>query len=152
MSEESFILLGEVSSSQSDNKAVVRAAVSPSTFDVPEEKVAGERGEESPVGGQEGPNEVGGVCETEAGTEADVEDEDENVDVVGGVDEVVVSGFESEGFTLSEILRRKRLAKKNVSEGVVDTAHLPRCEFSNLHNSPLSFLLEFLCWPVIEFY
>ena len=51
-----------------------------------------ERSEESPVGGPEGPNEVGGVCETEAGTEADVEDEDEDVDVVGGMDEVGVSG------------------------------------------------------------
>ena len=67
----------------------------PFPFDVPEEKVAGERGEESPVGGPEGPIEVGGVCETEAGTEADVEDEDEDVDVVGGVDEVGVSWYES---------------------------------------------------------
>ena len=77
------------------------------------------------------------VCETEAGTEADAEDEDEDVDVVGGVDEVGFSGYECEGFTLSEILRRKRLAK-NVSEGVVDTAHLPQCEFSNLHRLPLA--------------
>ena len=106
-----------------------------------EEKVAGESGEESPVGGPEGPNEVGGVCETEAGTEADVEDEDEEVDVVGGVDEVGVSGYESEGFTLSEIFRRKRLTKKIVSEGVVGTAHLPQCEFSNLHHLELAFLL-----------
>ena len=63
-----------------------------------------ERGEESPVAGPEGPIEVGGVCETEAGTEVDVEDEVEDVDV-GGVDEVGVSQYESEGFTLSEILR-----------------------------------------------
>ena len=104
------------------------------------------------MGGPEGPNEVGGVCETEAGTEADVEDEDEDVDVVGGVDEVGVSGYESEGFTLSENLRRKRLAKKNVSKGVVDTARFPQCEFSNLQHVQLAFLLEFLCWPVIEFY
>ena len=60
----------------------------------------------------------------EAGTEADVEDEE--VDVVGSVDEVGVSGYESEGFTLSEIHRRKKLAKKNESGGVVDTAHLPK--------------------------
>ena len=52
--------------------------------------------------GPEGPNEVGGVCEVEVGTEADVEDEDEDVDVVGGVDEVGVFGYESEGFTLSQ--------------------------------------------------
>ena len=82
-----------------------------------------ERGEESPVGGPEGPIEVGGVCETEAGTEADVDDED--VDVVGGVDEVGVCGYESEDSTLSEILRRKRLSKENVSDGVIDTTHLP---------------------------
>ena len=43
-------------------------------FDVPQEKVAGERGEDSPVRGPEGPSEVSGVCETETGTEADVED------------------------------------------------------------------------------
>ena len=84
------------------------------------------------MGGPEGPIEVGGVCETEAGTEADAEDDDEDVDVVGGVDEVRLSGYESEGFTLSEILRRKRLGK-NVSEGVVDTAHLRQCELPNLH-------------------
>ena len=92
---------------------------------VPKGKINGERGEESPVGGPEGLNEVGGVWQTEAGTEADVEDEDEDVDVLGGVNEVGVSGYEPEGFTLSEIFRRKRLAKKNVFEGVVDTAHLP---------------------------
>ena len=102
------------------------------------------------MGGPEGPIELGGVCKTEAGTEADVEDENEDVDVVGGVDEIGVSGYESEGFTLSEILHRKRLEKR-VSEGVVDTAHLPRCEFSNLHQLPLALLLEFLCWPVNEF-
>ena len=79
-----------------------------------------------------------------------MEDEDEDVDVVGGVEEVGVSGYESEGFTLSEILRRKRLEKR-LSEGVIDTAHLPQCEFSNLHQLPLALLLEFLCWPVNEF-
>ena len=124
--------------SQADDKSAVQAAVSPSPFVVPEENVAGKRGEESPVGGPEGPIEVGGVCGIEAGTEADVEDEDEDVDVVGGVDEIGVSGYESEGFTLSEILRRKRLEKK-VSEGVVDTAHLPQCEFSNLQQLPSAF-------------
>ena len=124
MSDEFVIFLAAISSSQSDNKSVVQVAVSPSPFAVPEEKFAGESGKKSPVGGPEGPTEVGGVCETEAGTEADVEDEDEDVDVVGCVDEVEVSGYESEGFTLSEILRRKRLEKK-MSEGVVHTAHLP---------------------------
>ena len=87
--------------------------------------------------GPEGLNEVGSVCE------ADVEDEDEDVDVVGGVDEVGVSGCESERFTLSKNLRRKKLGKKNVSECAVDTAHLPQCDFSKLHRLPLAFLLNF---------
>ena len=103
-----------------------------SLFDVPKENVAGERGEETPVGAPEGPIEIDSVCETEAGTEADVEVEDEDVDVVGGMDEVGVPGYESEGFTLSEILRRKNLEKR-VSEGVGDTAHLPQCDFSMIH-------------------
>ena len=132
MSEDSVIFLAEINSSQADNKSAVQGVVSPSPVVVPEENVAGERGEESPVGDLERPIEVGGVCETEAGTETHAEDEDEDVDVVGGVDEVGLSGYESEGFTLSETLCRKRLGK-NVSEGVVDTAHLPQCEFSNLH-------------------
>ena len=37
-----------------------------------------------------GPIEKSGMCETEAVTEAD--EEDENIDVFGGVDEVGVSG------------------------------------------------------------
>ena len=104
------------------------------------------------MGGPEGPTEETDVCETEAGTEANVENED--VDVVGGVEEVGVSKYESEGFTLSEILRRKRkrLAKKSVSEGVVDTTHFPQYEFSNFQHLPLTFLLKFPCWPVIEFH
>ena len=151
MSEDSVIFLAEINSSQVDKKSAVQAAVSPSPFVVPEENVAGERGEESPVGGLNRPIEVGGVRETKAGTEADAEDEDEDVDVVGGVDEVGVSGYDSEGFTLSEILRRKKLGK-NVSKSVVDTAHLPQCEFLNHHRIPLSLMLEFLCWLVNEFY
>ena len=141
MSEESVIFLAEINSSQVDNKSAVQAAVSPSPFIVPEENVTGERGEEIPVGSVEGPIEVGGVCETEAGTEVDAEDEDKDVDVVGGVDEVGLSGYESEGFTLSEILCRKRLGK-NVSEGVINTAHLPQCEFSNLRRLPLALLFR----------
>ena len=101
--------------------------------------------------GPEGPIVVGGVCETEAGTEADVEDEDEDFDVVGGVDEVGVSGYEFEGLMLSEKPRRKKLGKK-MSEGAVDTTHLPQCEFSKLQQLPLALLLEFLCWPVNEFH
>ena len=63
MSQESIILFEEISSFQADTKLVVRAAVSPSPVDVPEEKNAGETGEESPVRGPDGPIEVGGVCE-----------------------------------------------------------------------------------------
>ena len=109
MCEDNVIFLAEINSSQVNNKSAVQAVVFPSPVVVSEENVAGERGEESPVGGLEGPIEVSGVSETEAGTEADAEDEDEDVDVVGGVDEVGLCGYESEGFTLSEILRRKRL-------------------------------------------
>ena len=72
MSQETVIQLKEISSSQADTKSVVQAAVSHSTFDVPEEKVARERDKESPVRGPEGPTEVSGVCETQVGTEADV--------------------------------------------------------------------------------
>ena len=129
----------------------VQAAVSSSPVVVPEENVAGERSEESPVGGPGGPIEVGCVCETEASTEVDVEDEDEDVDVVGGVDEVGVSGYESEGFTLSEFLHRKRLEKR-VSEGVIDIAPIPQYEFSKIQQLPLALLLEFFCWPVNEFF
>ena len=141
MSEESVIFFAEIRLSQADNKSAVQAAVFPSPFDILEEKFAEERDDEGPVGGPEGPTEVGGVCETEAGTEEDVEDEDEDVDVAGGADEVGVSGYESEGFMLSKILRQKGLGKKNVSEDVVDTAHLPQCGLSNLHHLPLAFLL-----------
>ena len=151
MSEESFVLLGEISSPQANNKSAVQAAVSPSPFDVLEENVGGERGEESPVRGPERPTEVGVVTDTEAGTELDVEDEDEDVDVVGGVDKVGVSGYESERFTLSEILRRKRLAKKIVAEGVVDTAQLSQCEVSHLHHLPLPMLLEIFAGQSLNF-
>ena len=91
----------EISWSQAYKNSAVQVAVSLSLSDVSEEEVAGERGEECPVRKPEGPNEVGSVCETETGTKADVEDENEDVDVVGGVDGVGVSGYESEGFTLS---------------------------------------------------
>ena len=139
MLEDRVIFLVEINLSQVDNKSAVQAAVSPSPSVVPEENVARERGEESPVGGLEGPIEVGGMRETKAGTEADAEDENEDVDIVGGLDEIGISGYESEGFTLSEILHHKRL-KKNVSEGVIDTAHLPQCEFSILHRLSLALL------------
>ena len=152
MSEKRVIKLEDISSSPADIELIVRADVSHPPFGAREEKAAGERGEESPLGGPEGSIEVGGVCKTEAGTEADVEDEDKEVDVVGGVAEPGVSGYESGGFTLSQILHRKKLAKKNVSESVVDIAHLPQYELSNLQRLPLNFPLEIFCRPVIELY
>ena len=113
-------------------------------FNASGEKFAGERGEESLVGGSERP--VEDMCDAEVGTQVDVEDK--NVDVVS-VDEVGVSGYESEDFTLSEVSRRKKLFKRRVSDSVVHGSRFPQCEFSNIQ--PLSFLLEFLYWPVIEF-
>ena len=101
------------------------------------------------MGGPKGPVDESDVCGTEAGRDVDVEDED--VDVVGGGVEVGFSGYESEGLTLSEILRRKRLSIENVSQGVVDTSHLSQCEFSNLQHVPLAGLLGLFGWPVIEF-
>ena len=89
-----------------------------------------ERGEENPLGGIERPVEEGDVCETETGTGPGVEDE--NVVLAGGVDDVGVSGYESERSTLSEILRRKRLARKIVSEGV--TFHNVSFEIFNLYH------------------
>ena len=146
---ENVILLEEFSSFQADTESVIRAVVSPSPSDTPEKKVAEDSGEESSVGGSEGPVKENGVYETEAGTEGDVKDGE--VDVVGGIDEVGVPGYDSEGFALSEIFRRKKLAKQNVSGSVFDTTHLPLCEFSNLHVLSLFSLLEILRWPVIEF-
>ena len=76
MSEKSVTLLEDIRSSQADPESVVGVAVaeivvSPFPLDAPEEKVV-EIGEESPVRGPKGP--VEDVCETEAGTEADLED------------------------------------------------------------------------------
>ena len=88
------------------------------------------------------------VSETEPGMEVDVEDEDGYINAC--VADVGVSGYECEGFTLSEILRRKRLSKRSASEGVADIFLLPQREFANLQNLPLCLLLENPCWPVID--
>ena len=98
--------------------------------------------------GQEQPAEQ--VCETEVGRESEVEDKD--VDIVCGVDEVGDSKYASKGFTLSNILRMKRLSRRRVSEAVVDNYHLPKCEFSNLRDLPLTYLLEIHCRQVFEFW
>ena len=73
---------------------------------------------------------------------ADIEGED--VDVVCGAPALAISGFESQGFIFSEIVRRKRLDGQTLSEVVVDTARPPQYEFSNLQNLPLTFHLDFL--------
>ena len=102
------------------------------------------------MGGLDGPVEKDDACEKEAGTSADLEDQD--LDVVGGIDEVRGSGYESDGLTISEIRRQKRVAKKSVPEGVIDISHLPQCGFLCFQHLSPTFLLEFFCWPVIEFY
>ena len=127
MSEESIILLEDISSSQADNKSVVQAVVSPSPFNVPEGKVAGERGEETPVGGPDGPNEVGVVCETEAGREADVKDEDEVVDVVCGVDE-----FGSLGTSLTVSLSQKPFVERDLRRRMCPRVSVTPLTFHNV--------------------
>ena len=129
ISETSAILLKDISSSRADFESVVvvsvtEVAISLFPFDAPEENVV-MRGKKSPMGGPERP--VEDVSETETGTEVKVKDED--IHVVSGNADVGVSGYESEGFTPSKFLRRKRLSKGRKSEGVVDTSHLPQCEF-----------------------
>ena len=101
---------------------VAAVAVSTFPFDAPEEKL-GKKVEESPVGSPNGRVEV--FCETDACTFV----EDEKVDVVGGIDDVGVSGYVSDGFTLLEILRRQTLLNKSVPEGGVAASHLPQCVF-----------------------
>ena len=133
MSDDSVIFLAEVNSSQADKKSAVQAAVSPSPVVFPEENVAGEGGEESLVGGPEGPIEVGGACETEAGTDADVEDEDEDVAVVGCVDEVGVSVYDSEGFTLSFVARDLRRMCPRVSLTPLTFHNVSFQIFNNYH-------------------
>ena len=59
MSEKSIILLEHISSSQAETESVDRAAVSTSPVDVPEEKIFGERGKQSPAEGPEESIDVG---------------------------------------------------------------------------------------------
>ena len=91
-----------------------------------------------------------GKTDEDAGREAEIEGED--VDILCGAPALAICGFELRSFIFSETVRRKRLEGQTLSEGAVDTARLPQYEFSNLQNLPLTFLLDFLCWPVIEFY
>ena len=78
--------------------------------------------------------------------------EGEDVDVVCATAALAISGFESQGFIFAENVRRKGLGGQTLHEGVFDTGRPPQYEFSNLQILSLTFLSEFLCWPVIEFY
>ena len=86
----------------------------------------------------------------DAGKVADIDGED--IDVVWGAPALAISGIASQGFIFSDIVRRKKLEVQALSEGVIDTARPPQCEFSNLRIIPLTFYLEFLCWPVLDFH
>ena len=59
-----------------------------------------------------------------------------------GAPALVISGFQLQGFNSSEDVHRKRLDGQTLSEGVVNTARPPECEFSNLHSSLAFGLLE----------
>ena len=79
---------------------------------------------------KEQPVEEDDVYDTEAGMETDMEEK--GVDFVIGVPDVRISGYEFEGFALSELNCRKRLARETVPEGVVGTSHNTQGLFSNL--------------------
>ena len=107
----------------------------------PEENVVVEMGEESP-GGVPEQLVVGDHGETneDAGMGADIEGE--GVDVVCGAPALAISGLELQGFNFAEVVHRKRLEGQTLSEGVVNTARPPQCEFSNVHSSLAFGLLE----------
>ena len=107
----------------------------------PEENLLVEMGEENPGGVPEQlVVEVHGETDKDAGTGADIECE--VVDVVCGALALVISGFELQGFNFSEVVHRERLDGQTLSEGVVNTARTPQCEFSNLNSSLAFCLLE----------
>ena len=98
-------------------------------------------GEENPGGVPEQPVvEDHGETDEDAGRETHVEGK--NVDVVCGAPGLVSSGFEFQDFISAEIIRWKGLDGQTLSEGVVNTAGPPQCEFSNLHSSLAFGLLE----------
>ena len=68
--------------------------------------------------------------------------EGEGVDVVFCAPALAISGFLLQGFIISKIVRSKGLDEQTLSEGVVNTARPPQCEFSNLHSSLAFGLLE----------
>ena len=86
------------------------------------------------------------LVEDHGGTNEDpgreTHNEGENVDVVCDAPALAISGFEFQDFIFSEIIRWKGLDGQILSEGVVNTARPPQCEFSNLHSSLVFGLLE----------
>ena len=106
-----------------------------------EEKVVVEMGEKTLSGI---PEELvfGDLGETyeQEGTEAYIEDE--GVDAVYGAPSLVISGFESKGFSFSDKFQRKRPKGQTLSEGVADTTRPQQCEFSILQDLPITFQLE----------
>ena len=64
----------------------------------------------------------------DAGREADIKGEFD--DVVCGASALAIYGLECQGFIFYEIVRRKGLEGQTLSEGVIDTARPPQCEFS----------------------
>ena len=92
-------MLEDISLSHADTESTVSVTVGEvavSLFPLTHLNKKLERGKESAA---DGPDRlVDDVCETEAATK------NGNVDVVGGVDKIGISGYKSEGFTLSEIL------------------------------------------------
>ena len=81
-----------------------------------------------------------GETDEDTGREADIKGED--VDVFCGAPALVISGFEFQDFIFPDIVRRRGQDGQTSSEGVVDTARPPHCQFSNLHSSLALVLLE----------
>ena len=110
-SEKTVILFEEISSSEAETESFVGAtgtdiAISHHLTSAPEEQVVVERYKESPSGLPE--QLICGnrrVSDEEAGTGVDSEEVD--VDNVGSAPALAISGFESEVFTFSEIVRGK---------------------------------------------
>ena len=72
----------------------------------------------------------------------EADNEDERVENVGCAPPMTHRGFESEVFTLSKNVRRKRLEGQTACEGLVDTSMLPERDYFNLRFHPRAFKLE----------
>ena len=60
--------------------------------------------------------------------EGEADDNDSLVDIMSGI--TAIGDAEPEGWTSADVLARATLSKETLSEGVVDTCHLPTCESS----------------------